>query len=56
MKQPADAGGELLRFRTGKEHAIIEGIQKALIADPSSFVDQLKTFYSANMVIKAESE
>src|SRR5262245_56822698 len=38
--QPANVGGELLRFRTGKQHAVIECMQKALLRDPALFFDE----------------
>jgi hypothetical protein len=40
MEQPADVGGELLRFGAGQQHAIAQCVQKALFADPALFIDQ----------------
>ena len=28
-------GGQLLRFRSGQQHAVVQGVQKALLADPA---------------------
>ena len=41
MHQPADVGGELLRFRAGQEHAIVQCMKKALFGDPAAFLHQL---------------
>jgi hypothetical protein len=41
MQQPADVDRELLCFRTGKNHAIIEGVQKAAFPYPPFFFNQI---------------
>ena len=41
MHEPADVGGELGRFRSGQHHAVVERMQKALLADPAAALDQL---------------
>ncbi len=41
VQQPAQIGGQLLRFRPGQQHAIVEGVQKALFGDPPAAVNQL---------------
>src|SRR5207237_8523224 len=41
VQEPADVDGELLRFRTGKQHAEIQCVQKPRIVDPALFLDQL---------------
>ena len=40
MHQPADVGGELLRFRARQEHAVIQRVQKSPLGNPSSVHDQ----------------
>lgn len=40
MQQPANIGGELLRLRTGKQHAVIECVQKAVFAHPAFFFNE----------------
>ena len=40
VEQPADVGRELLRFRTGQQHAIAQCVQETLFADPAFFIDQ----------------
>jgi hypothetical protein len=39
VHQPADIDGELLRFGTGQQVAVVEGLQEALFADPPFFLD-----------------
>jgi len=34
MEKPADIGGQLLGLRSEEEHAIVEGMEKFIIADP----------------------
>src|SRR5215813_15221646 len=41
MQEPANVSGQLLGFRTWKEHAVIQCVQEARLADPPSFIDQL---------------
>ena len=40
MQQPAEIDGELLRLRTGKQHAEIERVEKASFADPFELFDE----------------
>ena len=40
VKPPADIGGELHRLGAGKEHAKIQSMQKALLSDPPSLLDE----------------
>ena len=40
VKPPADIGGELHRLGTGKEHAEIQRMQKALLRDPPPLIDE----------------
>jgi hypothetical protein len=42
MQQPPDVRRELLRFRTGQEHAVIQRVQKPRLADPASLLHQLR--------------
>src|SRR5207253_9289592 len=41
VEEPADVDGELLRLRSRKEHAEIQRVQKARLADPFFLFDQL---------------
>src|SRR5271169_6402130 len=41
MHEPADIGGQLLRFRARKHHAVVERVQKAPLRDPAAALDQL---------------
>ena len=41
VHQPADVGGQLLRFGTGQQHAVVQRMQEALFADPAAALDQL---------------
>jgi hypothetical protein len=41
VHQPADVGGELLRFGPGQQHAVVQRVQEALLADPAPPLDQL---------------
>ncbi len=40
VQQPADVGGELLRLGPGQQHAVVEGVQESVFADPPLLVDQ----------------
>src|SRR5882724_9105575 len=40
VQKPADVNGELLCFRTRKQHAKIQRVQKPGIVDPAFFLDQ----------------
>jgi hypothetical protein len=42
VQQPAKVGRELLRFRTGKQHAKVQGVEKTVVADPSPLLDQFR--------------
>jgi hypothetical protein len=41
VHQPADVGGELLGLGAGQQHAEIQRVKKALLADPAPPLDQL---------------
>src|SRR4030095_6475537 len=41
VKQPSDICGELLGLGPRKQHAVIERVEKALLAAPPLFLDQL---------------
>jgi hypothetical protein len=41
MQQPADVGGELLRFGPGQHHAVVERVEEPAFRDPAALVDQL---------------
>ena len=41
VHEPADVGRELLRLGTGQQHAVVERVQEALLADPAAPVDEL---------------
>src|SRR5215475_5781398 len=41
MHQPADVNGELLRLRTGQQHAVVERVQESLLTQPAPPLDQL---------------
>jgi hypothetical protein len=41
VHQPADVGGELLGLGAGQQHAVVEGVQKALFGDPAFLLHQL---------------
>ena len=40
VQEPAEVSGELLRFRARQQHAVVESMQKPLLADPTLLVDQ----------------
>ncbi|CAA0299536.1 hypothetical protein ALT721_1540052 [Alteromonas alvinellae] len=40
MQQPADIGGQLLGFRSGQHHAVIQRVQEAALTDPLLFIHQ----------------
>src|SRR5215207_10928793 len=40
VHQPADIGRELLRLRPGKEHAVIERMQKPVLGNPALLLDE----------------
>ena len=40
VQKPAKIDGKLLRFRTGKQHAEIQRMKEATLADPFQFVNQ----------------
>ena len=40
VEQPADVGGELLRFGAGQQHAVVQCVQETLFADPALLIDQ----------------
>ena len=39
MHQPADIDRQLMRFGAGQQHAIAEGMQEPVLADPFLLVD-----------------
>ena len=39
VHEPADVGGELLRLGAGQEHAVVQGMQEAVLADPALLLD-----------------
>ena len=41
VHQPADVDGELLRLGAGQQHAVVERVQEALLAEPAPALDQL---------------
>ena len=41
VHEPADVDGELLRLGAGQQHAVVERVQEALLADPAAPLDQL---------------
>ncbi|MNE73738.1 hypothetical protein D3C80_1697650 [compost metagenome] len=41
VHQPADVGGQLLGLWARQQHAVVEGMQKAPLADPAAPLDQL---------------
>ena len=41
VQKPADVDRELRRFRAGQEHAKIQSVEKARLADPFFSLDQL---------------
>src|SRR5687767_13900828 len=41
MHQPADVDGELLRRGAGQQHALLERVEEALLAQPAAALDQL---------------
>ena len=41
MHQPADIGRELLRLGAGQQHAVVQGMQEALLGDPVLALDQI---------------
>jgi hypothetical protein len=40
VQEPADVDHQLLRLRPGQEHAVVERMQKAALADPALLLDQ----------------
>ena len=40
VQQPADVGRQLLRLRAGQNHAVVQGIEKPLIAHPFPLLHQ----------------
>ena len=40
MHQPTDIGRELLRFGARQQHAVVEGVQETMLADPPFLLDQ----------------
>ena len=41
VHQPTDVGRELLGLGPGQQHAVVQGMQKALLADPAATLHQL---------------
>ena len=41
MHKPADIGRELLRFRSGQEHAKFQGMKEAPVRNPAPMLDQI---------------
>ena len=41
VHQPADVRGQLLGLRPGQQHAVVQRMQEALLADPAPLLDQL---------------
>ena len=41
VQQPADVYRELLRLRTGQQHAIVERVKESRLADPATLFDEL---------------
>jgi hypothetical protein len=41
VQQPADVGRQLLRFRAGQQHAVVERVQEPALADPAAPLDEL---------------
>ena len=41
VHQPAEVGGELLRLGAGQQHAVVQRVQEALLADPAPAFDEL---------------
>ena len=41
VQKPADVSGELLRFRAGQQHAVVQGMQEPRFADPAASLDEL---------------
>ena len=39
VHEPADVGGELLRLGAGQEHAVVQGMQEPVLADPALLLD-----------------
>jgi hypothetical protein len=42
MQQPTAVGGELLGLWSGQQHAVVKGVEKALLPDPPTLLDQLR--------------
>ena len=40
VEQPAGVDGQLLRFGTGQQHAVVEGVQEPAVPDPAFLIDQ----------------
>ncbi|BDQ24106.1 hypothetical protein RQN9TF_33125 (plasmid) [Rhodococcus qingshengii] len=40
VEKPTGVDGELLRLRTGKQHAVVQGMQEAFLSDPAFVVDE----------------
>ena len=45
MQKPADINSELLCFRSGQQHAKIQGVEKMRFADPLLFLDNLRVHH-----------
>jgi len=40
MEQPPDVDGQLVRFRTRQQHAVVEGMEESGLANPSLLLDE----------------
>ena len=40
VHEPADVGGELLRLGARQEHAVVQRVQEAVLADPALLLDE----------------
>ena len=40
VQQPADVDGKLLGLGTGQQHAVVQGVEEAVLADPALLLDQ----------------
>src|SRR5947208_3564 len=45
VQKPADINSELLCFRSGQQHAKIQGVEKMRFADPLLFLDNLRVHH-----------
>jgi len=45
ISQPADVSGELLRFRSGQQHAVIQRMQKAPLGNPAAPFHQFQVHH-----------